>query len=390
MGRRSLRIMICATLAFVAAGLWGASDPGLRVWFVPGAYKVMRDERPSPRPRLQWDLAAARNEVEGCQLVLLAERPVGGVAVSVSDLSGRRGRLKAKLFRVDYVPCRTEKVLYPDPLPPLRAPLDLEQDRSQPVWISVRVPEDAAPGVYRGAVTVRAGSWIKRLPLSVRVWDFALPATPSSRTSFGISYDMAADFEGVPADSAAAKDLARRYFEFMLDHRASPNLIPADLMSPEAARYLGDARLTAFVIPVGAKTDAELGAVIRRLRDGGWFGKSFFYEVDEPITKASFDALIACTERLRRLAPDYKAVAPFWGNPDWDTALRTPDVLAGRINLWCPHYLYLDGFAGTREFLTGRKGRGEEYWWYICNNPRRSMNNIQIDMPAVPHRVLFW
>jgi len=382
-----LRLMTVVALAALCASTAFAD---IRTWFAPSALKVMRDARPAGEPPLRWELAAARNEVEACQLVFLADEPVRGLTVIVSGLKGPKGTLRPEVFEVRYVPCRKEKIPFPDPLPPLKGPLNLEPGRAQPVWISIRVPKNAEPGTYSGHVTALSGAWRREFPLSIKVWDFALPDTPASRTAFGISYEMAADFERVKPGSAEGKAVSRRYYEFLLDHRCSPYLLPVDLMSAEAVPYLDDPRLTSFLIPIGSKTDGELRALIGRLKRGGWFPKGYFYEVDEPITKASFDALVAFTDRLRRIEPTYRAVAPFWGNPDWDAGLRTKDVLIGRINIWCPHYLYLDGFPGTREFLKSRKEAGEDYWWYICNNPRRSMNNIQIDMPAASHRVLFW
>ncbi len=386
-------VMAAATIVpLVLCGLScrpATTDP-ITAWFAPSAWKVMRDAKPSAEPALRWDLAAARNEVEGCQLVLLSGRPVRGVTVAVSGLKLGGTKLESSLLKVAYVPCRKEKVLYPDPLPPLTGAFDLEPGQAQPVWISVRVPKDARPGVYKGTIDVKADSRRHRFPLSVRVWDFALPDTPAGQTAFGISYEMAADFEGVKLDSAEGKAVARRYYEFMLAHRSSPMLLPVDLSSPEAIPYLEDPRMTSFLIPIGKKSDAELASLIRRLQDGGWFSKAYFYEVDEPITKPAFDALAAFTDRLRRIEPRYRAVTPFWGDPDWDPALKTADVMLGRVNIWCPHYLYFDAFPEIREFLKRRRAAGETTWWYICNNPRRSRNNIQIDMAAVPHRVLFW
>jgi hypothetical protein len=378
------------TIAIMAGIGCSHSAAGVTAWFTPSAWKVMRDERPAARPPLRWELTAARNEVEGCQLALFSTKLVKDATVTVSSLVGKKGRLEASLFKVGYVPCRKEKILYPDPLAPLNGPFDLQPGQAQPVWISVRVPKDAAPGVYRGKLKARAGAWSAEFPLSIRVWDFALPDAPACQTAFGISYDMAAEFEGVKLGSAEGKVMAKRYYEFMLDHRCSPNLLPIDLTSREAIPYLKDPRMTSFLIPTGGKTDDDLRALVGYLQAGGWFAKSYFYEVDEPITKKSFDALVAYTDRLRRIEPRYRAVTPFWGNPDWDPKLKATDVMLGRVNIWCPHYLYLDGFPGAREFLKVRRNAGEAYWWYICNNPRRSMNNIQIDMPALPHRILFW
>lgn len=107
--------------------------------------------------------------------------------------------------------------------PPLLGPFDLEPGRAQPVWISVRVPKSAAPGVYKGSVTARAGRWRREFPLSIIVWDFALPDAPAGQTAFGISYEMAADFEGVKLDLDCASR-GRRSF--------SPGRLPGQTSSP--------------------------------------------------------------------------------------------------------------------------------------------------------------
>ena len=74
-------------------------------WFAPSTTKVLRDARPVPGAR-QWELAAARNETEACQLVLLSEQPVTGLKVTVSEF--RRGEFRTvlypALYKVEYVP----------------------------------------------------------------------------------------------------------------------------------------------------------------------------------------------------------------------------------------------------------------------------------------------
>jgi hypothetical protein len=45
------------------------SDKGISTWFAPSTVKVMRDAKPDGAAAT-WNLAAARNELESCQLVL--------------------------------------------------------------------------------------------------------------------------------------------------------------------------------------------------------------------------------------------------------------------------------------------------------------------------------
>ena len=380
-------IFFVTTLAMFAAS---ASAADVSVWFAPGASKVMRDAAPVPSAR-QWSLAAAKNEVEACQLVLASAVSIKSVAVSVSALehAGGKGSLKPALFKVEYVPVKKEKIPYPDPLPPLTGPFPLQSRQAQPVWISIRVPKNAAPGEYRGTVKVESGTWKQQLPLTVKVWDFALPETPACVTAFGICPDHIAERHGVKVDSPEARALHRKYYEFLLDHRISPYDIPVDLMSKEAAAYLEDPRMTSYRIPYPAK-DEQLKALVERLIDRGWFAKGYFYVIDAPASKAAYDELATTSERLRKIEPRHRLVAPFWSNPDFDGKLKSRDLMLGRVNIWCPHLEYLGSEPGFREFLQCRKKAGEAVWWYVCNNPREPYNNFHVDMPAMSHRTLPW
>jgi hypothetical protein len=366
------------------------SDTGISAWFAASTVKVMRDAKPDGATAT-WNLAAARNEVEACQLVLLSERPMQGVTVTASPASrvGGKGSLQPALFKVDYVPVLKERVPYPDPLPPLSGPLNLQPKQAQPVWISVRVPKDAAPGTYHGTIRVAAGGCTKVLLLEIKVWDFELPATPSCTTAFGLGYGQVAERHEVKPGSPEAGALNQKYYEFVLDHRVSPMEIPVDLMSKEAAAYLNDPRMTCYHIPYLAGDD-QLKALVNRLIDGGWFAKGFFYEVDEPSSKAAYDVFATVNERLRKIEPRYRIVTPFWSNPDFDSRLRSRDLMLGKVNIWCPHLDYVASEPNFRQFLKGRMNAGETIWWYVCNNPRKPYNNLHIDMSAMAHRTLLW
>jgi len=392
--------MAAAILA--AAALAGsasfAAAAEITVWFAPSALKIKRDARPVPAAPLRGDIAAARNEAESCQLALRADIAVRSVAVSVSDLvgPGGRGYLRPSLYKVEYVPIWEEKEPFPDPLPPLRGPFDLEAGRTQPVWITVRVPAEAAPGDYQGVVTVASASGTRRLPFKLHVWDFALPVTPSSQTAFGLDYSGIAEFHDVEPGSARAQALNRKYYEFLLDHRVSPYNLPVDLASDEAVPYLDDPRMTSYNIPIGTKSDAELKLLVQRLIAGGWFAKGYFYEVDEPITKAAFDALVAVSGRIRAIEPRSRMVTPFWGNPDFDKTLRSKDVMLGRVGIWCPHLLYMESEPGFPRFLLDRRNAGDTIWWYNCgglekwDDERAPYNNLDIPLSAMSCRVLLW
>jgi hypothetical protein len=372
------------------------ASQAIGAWFVPSATKVMRKDKPKAKSPAKWDLAAARNEVESCQLVLRADHDVAGVTVSAAPLKHTKGKatLKPTLLKVEYVPIwEEEKELFPDPLPPLRGALKLQAKQSQPIWIMIKVPASAAPGTYRGSIKVKAGKWQKSFPLSIKVWDFALPVTPASKTAFGIDYGGIAEAHGVDPKSDHAKQLYRKYCEFLLDHRLSPYSLPVDIMSKEALPYLNDPRLTSFNVLMRGKTDEQLVEMITYLKKGGWFEKSYFYEVDEPITKEAFDKLVEYTDHLHKLEPRCNVMTPFWGNPNWDEKVRTKDVMLDRVNMWCPCAPYLEAEPGFHDFLMERKHTGEKVWWYVCggitkwDHPFAYINNLDIPIGPMQHRM---
>jgi hypothetical protein len=65
-------------------------------------------------------------------------------------------------------------------------PASIRADACQPFWISVRVPADAAPGVYRGTVQVAAaGTSLQHVPIEVEVMDWRMPDPQNFQTFAG-------------------------------------------------------------------------------------------------------------------------------------------------------------------------------------------------------------
>lgn len=377
-------------LFLLLAAVPGVASAEVVAWFAPSATKVLQDARPEASVT-RAELCAARGEVEACQLVLRSDEAVAGVRVRCSDfgMAGGPDALPVKLLRVAYVPNIVEKTPYPDPLPPLGGVLRLEAGKAQPVWISVRVPRGGRPGDYAATVTVEAGGQRIERRVQLHVWNFAIPETPSSATAFGLTKEDIARQHGVKVESPESRRLYGAYYEMLLDHGISAYEIPADVMSDEGAKYLDDPRMTSYQIPYPGSDDA-LKAMVRRLKERGWYAKGFFYPVDEPVTKEAYEQLKRVGERLERLAPGYRWVAPFFRGPDWDSKLTVFDLMAGRLNIWCPNSQYLDTEARARPSLAARQKQGEHVWWYVCCGPGAPYCNFFVDMSAMAHRVLFW
>ncbi len=128
---------------FVRIGPKAAADMG------PAASKVI-------------DLRAPRNGIASAQVVVRAEEPFSGPSASASDLTGETGgRIPAEAVRLRYGRLGGAYV------PLLDEPASGEALHM--VWLTVRVPEDARPGAYRGKLDLRGPFGSRTVPIELRV-----------------------------------------------------------------------------------------------------------------------------------------------------------------------------------------------------------------------------
>jgi len=379
--------LLFCLLAALLFGLCAMGSAAPAVWFVDSTTKVFRDD--PPREATSASLTAAANEVEAVQLVVRAgDEALTGVDVRVSDLvseaGARIGADRIEILRVAYVYLPAHDRDYPDPLPPW-TPCDIPPGQNQPVWLDIHVPSDAAPGLYRGTVTVRAdGGLLGELPLQLTVWNFALPETPRSRAAFGVYTQGIETQHGVTAGSAAYDALLARYYEMLVGHRATPRDLQHGLESPETEAYLNDPRVNAFLIPY-SDDDAELSARVAYVRQKGWADRGYFYVMDEPILQEHYDVLEQRAARIHALGSDLKIVVPYFRDPAFEVEGGMQGLLTGVCGIWCPKVSFYD-----EAFLTQRQALGEEVWWYVCWEPGAPYANLYVDMAGIDHRALFW
>ena len=128
-------------------------------------------------------LRAWRGERVSAQAVLATPKKLEHVTFTVSDLRNGRNSIPASAIRryfVRYVMAdsyknRNDTVLVADRLDPV-AELEVEGNTSRPLWLVVHVPADAAPGTYKGTLTVNCDGTRLSLPLQLQVAARTLPA----------------------------------------------------------------------------------------------------------------------------------------------------------------------------------------------------------------------
>ena len=209
-----------------------SSSASATVWWAEGAYKVMQD-MPVPQGKTREVIvSSARNEWESFQVVVLPARRLPEVKVALSGFESKKGTLPASIFtvrKVEYVEVKhpTDSYgkagLWPDPLPTYRVPEDLDPERNHPFWITVKVPKETPSGVYKGTVMLSSSDgWKEEVPVSLEVWDFTLPDTPTMRSGFGMErFELVAKYNNV-SDPEQRKELFDLYMKAFSEHRISP------------------------------------------------------------------------------------------------------------------------------------------------------------------------
>jgi hypothetical protein len=201
------------------------------VWWAEGAYKVMRDD---PVPAAEQGivrLTAARNEYEPFLIVLRPSTRLDAVRIAAGPLiNGKGGTIGAALIslcHVGYVEVTTptdalgKAGWWPDPLPPYEGPFEAAAGENHPLWITVRVPRDAAPGLYRGEVSLSAEGWSCRVPVELTVRTFALPERPSVRSSFGLPTGDIKAYHNLETREEL-ETVVDLYYRNMREHRVAP------------------------------------------------------------------------------------------------------------------------------------------------------------------------
>jgi len=229
--------VIAAEPAAAGYGYLIQGGPPCAVWWAEGAYKVMRDD---PVPAVEQGvvrIAAARNEYEPFLLMLRPMTRLDGVRVAAGPLTNEKGgAIRAAdmtVCHVGYVKVTTptdaagKAGWWPDPLPPYDGPFTAAAGENYPLWITVRVPKEAAAGVYRGEIALSAESWSCRVPIELRVWGFTLPERSSVRSAFGLPTGDIKAYHNLET-SEELKEVVGLYYRNMREHRVAPTL-PSEL-----------------------------------------------------------------------------------------------------------------------------------------------------------------
>ncbi len=414
------------------------------VWSVDPLVKVFRDAAPSDASDVVAEVA--RGEHASLQVVVRCKADIAGLRADVPPLSlqGGKGTLTPRPPRfVGYVPVdrptqkpskdqlRKPPADFPDPLLESKS-IDVKAGQAQPIWVTVKIPQDASPGTYRGQLsitgTVGGKGMSAKHPLAIRVYQAVIKRSRLWVTNWFAMQWRHMSIKPKP-ESAEYYALLRRYARNMADHRQTVALIsPLSLgtftagkdgrLQIDFARFdrwvtifkeegvigriegghiggrkkgwespfvvrikrIKDGKVqSASVDPGSPEADAFYAqffpALVKHLRAKGWLDCYMQHLADEPIT-INISTYRAMAKLARKYGPELRIVE----------ACHTKD-LTGAMDVWVPQLNYLHQDI---KHYQARQRAGDEVWFYTCVFPQGEYANRFIEQPLIKTRLLHW
>ena len=248
-------------------------------------------------------LKAWRGERVNAQAVLWTNVDLNDVELQVSDLRSGGNVISAANVRSHFVRyvmtdelnkdgkggcgCRENKAEWDSSVVAdvldINKWLPVQRKTAQPLWLNVRVPEDAKPGTYTGTVTVRGGGMgDKTLKLSVQVLNRALPKPQDWHLNLDLWQNpyAVARYYKVPLWSKAHFDAMRPIMKMLAD--AGQKAITTSIMHR----------------PWAGQTEDHYDSMVTRIKhlDGSWTYDYAVFDrwVDFMLNDVGIDGIISC------------------------------------------------------------------------------------------------
>ncbi|MCK5469557.1 MAG: DUF4091 domain-containing protein [Cyclobacteriaceae bacterium] len=326
--------------------------------------------------------------------------------------------------------------LYPDPIIP-KEKIDLSAQETQPIWITVEIPKNTAPGLYEGQVTllgkIDERSFEVSKTLKVKVYPVTIDNTRLWVTNW---YNTSQRNLELIFGEKDIEPYSEKYWSFiqllankMAEYRQNVAIISPLRLAKYERNANGDLKidfknfdktveifieegvigriegghigtrsagwLSDFVVfvpiiqedttiiekfPISSDAaqafyNSFIPALTAHLKEKGWESIYMQHLMDEPIPE-NIDTYTRVAKFIKKLAPDLKIVE----------ACHSKD-LDNTINIWVPQ---LDYMNIDYEFYRERANAGDEIWFYTCLNPKGEYANRFIELPLIKTRILHW
>jgi len=406
-------------------------DSSITLWFTHSYYNTPAEEITSNGLNT-YQIRLAKNEIEGCHLLLASSSNKEDLELVVSDFTNASGDVLEKEVCYGWYFDDVAGQTVADPIPVLEHEFDLTANKSQMFIIKVKSKTDTPAGQYTATVTLKDanGNELKKANVYAYVWNFALPIASTCKTLSDLnewSVIVGANREETTQDGLE-DDLYALYYEYLLENKINCYTLPyakrGGFWDDRVEQYLDDPRMTAYTLMWKVGINAQYGfdafvqaAYDRVSKKQEWLDKAYFYPDadDEPLT----------TTALNQIRSHHAAIAKVFGNDfnmiipmHYNTALNTANTMdffefvKSAVNVWCPHTYFFNTYAEKlanpdlmfqfyskklednlgvfKDRMAAQQAEGDEVWWYVTRYPHNPEITLSIDDESVKHRLLFW
>ncbi|MFA7174122.1 MAG: glycoside hydrolase domain-containing protein [Kiritimatiellia bacterium] len=444
----SLILHVAAVLSI--SGISSKADaPPLELFVVSDAVRVFEDgygftNRQSQSKEI--NVFGLRNETISAQCVVRAGQDLSKLTAALQPLKrdGSTAQIPAENLTWNFVTdilvlTNTPKLRKSDLTrpAPARFPDCLSEERQcgvtngalKAIYLTLRIPEAAEPGEYRGSLTVSAGEAAASLPVTLTVYPLTLPDQRHMLVAEWFSTHQFKKFHDVEStQSERYWQILRAYAKNMVEHRQNTFRIGLSLIKTtmdEKGQYSYDfsefdqfaqvfwdtgrmdAMETGFVanhVPggwssleikirefftvyekIGGKTKKIGGeefltkflpAFVNHLREKKWLDKTLFHICDEPANH-NVTSWQQASDFVHRHAPELRRI----------DAIETPHCL-DRLEVWVPKLDHLSTWQGAFE---NAQRLGNEIWFYTVGIFQGgSLMNKTVDVPLIETRLMHW
>lgn len=253
-----------------------------------------------------------------------------------------------------------------------------------------------------------------QLKISITVWDFTLPITPSLPAVIGISETVIEDRFRLGHGTDGWLDSLDQHFRWLLEYRVSPFFCrwgdsmrvlaytcPWTADHPKSDEYYSNPKLGVYAVPYASiHSCTDLRNEIEILKNKAHWRKAYFYLWDEPLSMEQYELIRRMSSEIRTYAPDARVLTTYYSGPSdslyapntFEAFIKVPNLLRPHTQIFCTSQWVL----GTREDLVKditaelQPENAEEWWTYVCMGPSDPHPNWHLGMRGTQHRAVMW
>ena len=392
------------------------SDADRERGYVPFVPNWMRNIYPNSVPRPHElgrpvSCFACPGEYEPMAVAVRALKDLHALSCEVTDLRGPAGRIPARAMDVRVVRCwpqrlgsswSTEWRVMPELLEH-KPSVNVPKDTSKEFWLTIHLPDDAKPGIYRGEVILRArNAGTARIPMQVEVLPFRLRKNERPVGMYWYEHMVI----GTPMRDKQVRDMIEHGMTTLTLGRLTPDIRYEDgrivLDTGKLLRFLQELKRLGIEGPIPyhiswlmrriklaapGKTQTEYDALyvaaIRQLEAVSSrpdTPKLLYYPVDE---------IGNSPKRGARAHHECALIAKVPGATSYITVnnYKAGERWGDTFDIWCGNIVY------TREQEQKLLARGKRYMRYgsaYLNDPRKARNSCGFGFYRRPAEAMFY